>query len=106
MSCNLDLAANPVSTDSISPSSGDLGKPRIREENRIDLLIHLINLLQSQALGLVNHKIHECDAQEAAGEPDEEDLALKIGVAGTEIHQIRRGVGDGPIEEPIGGGCH
>ncbi len=68
--------------------------------------IQLVDLLEGQALGLVDHEVDEGDAQEAASEPDEEDLGLQVGVAGAEVDEVGRRVGDGPVEEPVGCGGH
>lgn len=38
--------------------------------------VQLVDLLQRQTLGLVDEEVDEGDAEEAAGEPDEEDLGL------------------------------
>ena len=67
---------------------------------------HLIDLLQGQTLGLVNHEVDESDADEAEAAPDEEDLGLQVGVAGALVDHVGGGVGDGPVEEPVGGGGH
>ena len=67
-----------------------------------DLVVELVDLLQRQALGLVDHEVHKGNAPEAARKPDEEDLALEIRVAGAEVHQVWRAVCDGPVEQPVG----
>ena len=71
-----------------------------------DLIIQLVNLLEGKALGLVDHEVDERDAQETAAEPDEEDFRLQVGVSGPEVDQVRRGIGDCPVQEPVGGGRH
>ena len=38
--------------------------------------------------------------------PDEEHLTLKIGIAGSVVDEVGRGVGDGPVQEPVGRGRH
>lgn len=38
--------------------------------------------------------------------PDEKDLGLKAGVTGSDIDEIRSGVGNGPVEKPVGGRGH
>jgi hypothetical protein len=72
----------------------------------LDFSVKLIDLFESQALGFVDHKVDKRNAQEATGEPDEEYLGLQIGIAGPIVDQVWGGVGDGPIEEPVGGRCH
>lgn len=42
----------------------------------LDLVVQLVDLLESKALGLVDKEVHEADTQKAAAEPDEEDLGL------------------------------
>lgn len=66
----------------------------------LDLVVELVNLLESKALGLVNEEVNEADTQEAAAEPDEEDLGLQVGVAWPPVDEVGGGVGDGPVEEP------
>lgn len=53
-----------------------------------DLIVQLIYLLQRQAFRLVDHEVHECYAEEAACEPDEEDLGLEVGVAGAPRERV------------------
>lgn len=48
----------------------------------VDLVVQLVDLLEGQALRLVDHEVDEGDAEEAACEPDEEDFGLEVGVAG------------------------
>jgi hypothetical protein len=45
------------------------------------IAIHLVNLFEGKTLGFVDKEVHKADAQEASGEPNEEDFALKVGVA-------------------------
>jgi hypothetical protein len=90
--------ANVLEADSRYES---LALPRLA-----DLAVELVNLLQGQTLGLVDHGPDECDADEAEAAPHEEDLGLKVRVAGTVVDHVRGGVGDGPVEEPVGGGGH
>lgn len=71
-----------------------------------DLEVKLVDLLEGQTLGLVDHEVDEGDADEAEAAPDEEDLGLQVGVAGALVDHVRGGVGDGPVEEPVGGGGH
>jgi hypothetical protein len=71
-----------------------------------DLAVELVDLLEGQALGLVDHEVDEGDADEAEAAPDEEDLGLQVGVAGAGVDHVRGGVGDGPVEQPVGCGGH
>lgn len=77
--------------------------PRAGFTRNLDLRIELIDLLQRKALGLVDHEVDEGDTQEAACEPDEEDLGLEVRVAGAKVDEVGGGVGDGEVEEPVGG---
>ena len=70
------------------------------------LEVQLVDLFQRQALRLVDHEVHEGDAEEAACEPDEEDLRLQVGVSWAPVDEIGGAVGDGPVEEPVGGCGH
>ena len=47
----------------------------------VDLVVQLVDLLEGQAFRLVDHEVDECDAEEAACEPDEEDSGLEVGIA-------------------------
>ena len=71
-----------------------------------DLEVKLVDLLEGQTLGLVDHEVDEGDADEAEAAPDEEDLGLQVGVARALVDHVGGGVGDGPVEEPVGGGGH
>ena len=50
--------------------------------------------------------LHERDADHTEAAPDEEDLGAKVCVAGAGVHHIWSGVGYGPVQKPIAGGCH
>lgn len=69
-----------------------------------DLFVEQVDLFQAETLGLVDHAVDESDADEAAAEPDEEDLGLKVGIALAEINEVGSRVGNGPVEQPVGGG--
>lgn len=77
-------------------------KPSHRLASLVHFVVQFVDLLKSEALGLVDEEVDEADTQEAAAEPDEEDLGLEVGVAGTVVHQVGGGVGDGPVEKPCG----
>lgn len=66
-----------------------------------DLLVHGVDLLERQALGLVDEEVDEGDAPEAAPEPDEEDLGLQVGVALAVVDEVGCAIGDGPVEKPL-----
>lgn len=75
--------------------------PAHRFASNADLGIQLFNLLQGEALGLVDEEPYERDTEETGGEPDEEDLGLQVGIALTVVDQVRCRVGDGPVEKPL-----
>lgn len=91
--------------------SPDLRERRSRSPSHtltrnLDLIIQLINLLKRKTLGLVDHEVDECDAEEAACEPDEEDLRLEIGISRAPVDEVGCRVSDSPVQEPICGGGH
>jgi len=69
-----------------------------------DLVVELIDLLEREALGLVDHGVDEGDADEAAAAPDEEDLGLQVDalrrLAGVVVHEVGGGVSDCEVEKP------
>jgi hypothetical protein len=71
-----------------------------------DFAVELVDLLERQTLSLVDHEVDKGDADEAEAAPDEEDLGLQVGVARAVVDHVRGGVGDCPVEEPVGGGSH
>ena len=60
--------------------------------------VQLVHLLQTQTLGLVDQRVYEECADGAEGAPDVEDLGLEVGVARAVVHQVGRGIRDGPVE--------
>jgi hypothetical protein len=68
--------------------------------------VQLIDLLESQTLGLVQEEVNKCDAHETEASPDEEHLGLQVGVSRTGINQVRGRVRNGPIQEPVGRSRH
>lgn len=69
-----------------------------------DLFVEQVDLFQAEALCLVDHTVDESDADEAAAEPDEENLGLEVGIALTKVDEVGSRVGNGPVEQPVGGG--
>lgn len=55
----------------------------------------------SLTLGLVDHGPHEEDANETESAPEEEDFTLQVGVAWTIVDEVRCGVGDRPVQQPV-----
>lgn len=70
-----------------------------------DFGVQLVDLLQRQALGLVDAAVDEDHADEAEPAPDEEHLGLQIRVAGARIDHVRRRVRNRPVEQPVRGRC-
>ena len=63
--------------------------------------VHLVDLLERQALGLVDERPDEDGAHGAEGAPDVEDLGLQVGVAGAGLDEVGGRVGDGPLRETL-----
>lgn len=105
---SIDLELSKVT----SLSTGDIANisvvdgrnPANRLPGTRDLGVELINLFQGKTLGLVDTGVNEDGADEAEATPDEEHLGLKVGVTGTTVHHVGGGVGDGPVEQPVGSG--
>lgn len=70
-----------------------------------DLAVELVNLLERQTLGLVDHGPGEEDTDEAASAPDEEDLSAEVGVAGSVVDHVGCSVTNGEVEKPVRSGC-
>ena len=85
------MSAKGLCRDPADGAAGDL-----------DLVVEFVDLFEGEALGLVDEEVDEGDAEEAAAEPDEEDLGLEVGVAGAVVDEEGRGVANGPVEEPVG----
>lgn len=68
-----------------------------------DLEVELVDLFERKTLGLVDVEVDECSADDAEATPDEEDLGLEVGVAWARVDHVRGRVGDGEVEEPVGG---
>ena len=71
-----------------------------------DLAVELVHLLEREALGLVDHGEDKGHADEAEGAPDEEDLDAEVRVAVPAADEVGGRVGDGEVEQPVGGGGH
>lgn len=71
------------------------------------LVLRAIDMVYDRlTLGLVDHSPHEEDTDEAEAAPDEEHLALKIGVTWTRIDHVWCGISDSPVEQPVARGRH
>ena len=106
VSLKLGKTGLPVSLGHI-PDVGevDRGDETLRLPGLGDLAIKLIDLLERETLGLVDAGVHKDKRDEAEATPDEEYLGLQVGIARTAVDHVRSSVGDGPVEQPVGGGC-
>lgn len=86
------------------PSLG--GSPLCRLASTGHFGVELVDLFQTETLGFVDEEPDVGNADEAGAEPDKEDLGLEVGEALAVVDQIGGGVGDGPVEQPVGGGGH
>lgn len=78
-----------------------LGLPRLG-----DLGVQLVDLLEGETLGLVDHQVDEGNADEAEGTPQEEHLGLQTSITRANVDKVGGGVGNSPVEQPIRGGSH
>lgn len=80
---NLTMLLNTPLRLSLLPhlNRSTLWPPAHTIPSRRNLIIQLVDLFQSQPFGLVDHKIHKANADEAAPKPDKEDLGLQVRVA-------------------------
>jgi hypothetical protein len=65
----------------------------------VDNTVKLIDLFKCETLGLVDHEPNECDANEAEGSPNKEDLGSEVGTL--LIDHVGSGVCDSPVQEPV-----
>lgn len=63
--------------------------------------IKFIDFLKRQALSLVDAEPNEGNANETERTPDEEDFGLEVCVSGAVVDEVRGGVGDCPVKEPV-----
>lgn len=96
---------DPLSSDILSLAEGNMRPPLRALAGRDALSVHLINLLETEALSLVDVEEDEGDAEEAGTKPDEEDLALQVGIALAVVDKVGGRVGNGPVEKPLGRGA-
>jgi hypothetical protein len=88
----------------VDVGEADLGHKLLALPGLVDDTVQLVDLLQRQALGLVDHEVDKGNAHEAEAAPHEEDLALEVGVL--LVDHVGGGEGDGPVEEPVAGSGH
>jgi hypothetical protein len=65
--------------------------------------VHDIDLLERETFGFGDTEVGEDQAAEAGRAPEEEDLDAQVGVSGTGVDEIRGGVGNAKVPEPVGG---
>jgi hypothetical protein len=66
-----------------------------------DESVKLVNLLERQTLGLVDHGPDKEDADEAASAPNKENLGTKIGVSGAVVDHVRCSISNGEVKKPV-----
>jgi hypothetical protein len=88
----------------VDVGEADLGHKLLALPGLVDDAVQLVDLLEREALGLVDHEVDKGDAYEAEAAPDEEDLALEVGVL--DIDHVGGCEGNGPVEEPVAGSGH
>lgn len=89
-----------------------LAKTHLTSEGRVrnplggsagsSLLHHLVNLLQSKALGLGNEEVGVDKGTSAKGAPEEEDLGAEVALI--RVDHVWGDNGDDAVPEPVGGG--
>ena len=99
-----DLSLLLPSLDLKLLSEVDGRNPANRLPSTGNLSIKLINLLKRKTLSLVDAGVNEQSTDEAESTPDEEHLGLEIGVSRSAVDHVRGGVGNSPVEQPVGGG--
>src|SRR5579859_4029764 len=70
------------------------------------VIVQLINLFKRQALGLRNEKVGEDKTAEASTSPDEKYLGAQSRISWSLFDQIRGGIANSPIPEPVGSCRH
>lgn len=70
------------------------------------VIVHLINLFKRQSLGLRDEKVREDKTAETSCSPNEKHLGAQSCISGSCLDQVRGGITDSPIPEPIGGCGH
>jgi len=68
------------------------------------VVVQDIDLLERKTLGLGDAEVGEDETSQAGRSPDEEHLDAKGGISGTGVDEVRGGVTDTEIPEPVGGG--
>ena len=82
----------------------DFGPVFLAQPSLVDHFVQLVDLLERQAFGLVDHRPHKAEADEAERAPDEEHLGLQVGVF--RVDHVRRRICDREVEDPVGRCCH
>ena len=68
-----------------------------------NMVIQVINFLESKPFRLIDKEGNENHTAEAAGTPNEEDLDSQTSRSRSRVDEIRCRVAESPVEEPIGG---
>lgn len=85
---------HPGRNTSSSRNTGSLRRKRRARQpldrilRLLDFGVQLVDLFECEAFGLVDEEVDEGDAEEAAGEPDEEDFGLQVGVAAAVVDEV------------------
>jgi hypothetical protein len=98
--------ATVVTVNVLHILEGNAGNEARRLPGLADLAVKLVDLLERQTLGLVDHSPDEEGADETESTPDEEDLGSEVGVAGARVDHVGCGITDGEIQKPVGGCGH
>lgn len=78
---------------------GYLGSEVFAVPSLRDPSVQLVDLFKTGSFGLADEEVHECNADETERSPNEEDLALEIGVV--LVDHIGCRVGNREIEQPF-----
>lgn len=79
----------------IDVGKGNLGHKSVRLPRFGHNAVQLVDLLERETLGLVNHKVYESNTYEAKGSPYEKDLGLEVGMLG--VDHVWSGVSNRPV---------
>jgi hypothetical protein len=104
LSLKLGQVSNLLTRNITDITEVDRGHEARRLPSLGNLGVELVDLLQGQTLSLVDEEVDENETDATEATPDEEHLSLEVGVAGAGVDHVGGGVGDGPVQEPVGGG--
>jgi len=98
----LILLDTHLSADIITSSLSELDSRLIRQPRLATSIIQLADLLQTEALGLVDEEEDKRDRDPAEAAPDPEHVTAKVAVLLTE--EVRHDERQQPVHEPVGRG--